>query len=916
MRHHKIVFVLWSLHLIEHRCVIGQKYFTAGFQSSSSAFSKPDDNVWLEFRGNIHPSKELTVCHWTKIKFFNNGIDACLWSYCTIENQSNPMECLQLCYWGIEDNANRNLEVKISIPSRKGGLKHWAIAPLKRYVHRTWHHLCWILSIITGSSKFYHNGDEIVSQKGSIADIDLAIKGSPKMYQSSLLFGQEPDSIRDGFDSYQAFIGDLSEFNVWNYTLSGSKIASLAACKSFEKGNIVSWELNNFINTNVEITKFSDSTTLCNRAPRFVIFPERLQYPEAKEICKVHGGSLAVPHSEEENNILIDIVYKHKPFCIENTGPAAGKLVWIGAEQVDGNWHEVSRDSHHWSNNSGPSPSNYTKFLPSDSHDSNQKHSNSDCAYLRRDGYWEDGMDNYCGFLLSLCTICIFYGHPVLTVKGNCRESLVDWNYYPIIDSKYQIKLYEGYRMKSKICFDEDSRNWKLSMTPAYSQKNIEFELSADIFAGKHPIGRKKWLATDPYCGMDSSDHPLSISVCDFPLEFTCDSGICVDIKKRCNGKKECPDGSDEQLCSLIHIPDPYDNASAPEPKIEDGNLEIHIDTRIIKINSIDTINMMVTLTMELCLKWNDVRLSFVNPSFDQDNVISESQSQKLWTPMGNMIHENAIVGDVNYDGNEMKILRSNPEPSKTTEVMENAVYNGSSNPIELTQRMKIKYDCRFDVKKFPFDDQNCSFIMKIKQQKMISVRFVSTRNAVYDGPPIVDQFSIGKIYINTKYSEKSARFTIHIHMIRNFTNQLLNTFIPTLILWLFGYSTLFIDMSDFGDRFMGAGTSLLVIATLFSAISNDLPKTSYMKFIDIWFLWHNISILAIISFHILMNRFGTYLEKLANNEVTPSKAMVWITSTRLYRMKAINQVNNIVTMAFPILHVLFYAMYFHSNLY
>ena len=152
--------------------------------------------------------------------------------------------------------------------------------------------------------------------------------------------------------------------------------------------------------------------------------------------------------------------------------------------------------------------------------------------------------------------------------------------------------------------------------------------------------------------------------------------------------------------------------------------------------------------------------------------------------------------------------------------------------------------------------------------------------------------------------------------MIRNFTNQLLNTFIPTLILWLFGYSTLFIDMSDFGDRFMGAGTSLLVIATLFSAISNDLPKTSYMKFIDIWFLWHNISILAIISFHILMNRLGTYLEKLASNEITPSKVMAWLTSTRLYRMKAINQVNNIVTIVFPILHVLFYAMYFHSSLY
>ena len=180
----------------------------------------------------------------------------------------------------------------------------------------------------------------------------------------------------------------------------------------------------------------------------------------------------------------------------------------------------------------------------------------------------------------------------------------------------------------------------------------------------------------------------------------------------------------------------------------------------------------------------------------------------------------------------------------------------------------------------------------------------------------MVDQFAIAEIYSSTENTNKSTRYTINIHMIRNFTNQVLNTFILTLILWLFGYSTLFIDMSDFSDRFIGAGTSLLVIATLFSSISEDLPKTAYMKLIDIWFLWHNISILAIISYHILMNKLGTYLEQLASNEIAPSKVMVWITSTRLYRMKAINQVNNIVTMAFPILHVLFYAMYFHSSLY
>ena len=77
----------------------------------------------------------------------------------------------------------------------------------------------------------------------------------------------------------------------------------------------------------------------------------------------------------------------------------------------------------------------------------------------------------------------------------------------------------------------------------------------------------------------------------------------------------------------------------------------------------------------------------------------------------------------------------------------------------------------------------------------------------------------------------------------------------------------------------------------------------------DIWFLWHNISILTIISFHIFIKTLETYLEKLASNEIAPSKVLQLVTLTRLYQMRDINQVNDIVVMVFPILHVLFYAM-------
>ena len=99
--------------------------------------------------------------------------------------------------------------------------------------------------------------------------------------------------------------------------------------------------------------------------------------------------------------------------------------------------------------------------------------------------------------------------------------------------------------------------------------------------------------------------------------------------------------------------------------------------------------------------------------------------------------------------------------------------------------------------------------------------------------------------YINNQNC--SSRLQIVIPVARIPTNQLLSTFFPTGILWLFGYSTLFIDTSDTSDRFMGAGTALLVIATLLNSINGDLPKTSYLKLIDLWFLWHITNVFGMI---------------------------------------------------------------------
>ena len=284
---------------------------------------------------------------------------------------------------------------------------------------------------------------------------------------------------------------------------------------------------------------------------------------------------------------------------------------------------------------------------------------------------------------------------------------------------------------------------------------------------------------------------------------------------------------------------------------------------------------MIVTITMEIRLAWKDQRLIFSNPELNKSNVIPTKTSQNLWSPLQDLKHENAIIGEIIHeDSNTLELLSNTPEDLDPQEPVENRLFLGSTNSLIMTQRMKVKYNCIFNVKKFPFDGENCRLIMKITQRKENTITFMDNTNITYKGLVNVGQFSVGNMWTEINNTKEFSKYVIIIPMNRISTNQLLTAFIPTFILWLYGYSTLFIDPNCHIDRFMGAGTALLVVATLLNAINSDLPKTPYMKYIDLWFIWHVVSIFLMISYHIILGRLQKYFEiPNEQDDVVPFKA-------------------------------------------
>ena len=169
------------------------------------------------------------------------------------------MKCLRVCLKEVRQSANRDLSIVAQVPSEENGRD--TSARIFSYIHRTWGHLCWEFSAIDGKSKFYYNGILLKEEVLSLNGISYAIQDVDSVEDAAFIFGQEPDSIRGNFDRTEAFLGELSELNIWNYTLKDAEIQNLASCNIAAKGNVISWSNEQLLLNNVQTVDFVSLST-------------------------------------------------------------------------------------------------------------------------------------------------------------------------------------------------------------------------------------------------------------------------------------------------------------------------------------------------------------------------------------------------------------------------------------------------------------------------------------------------------------------------------------------------------------------------------------------------------------------------------------------------------------------------------
>ena len=111
----------------------------------------------------------------------------------------------------------------------------------------------------------------------------------------------------------------------------------------------------------------------------------------------------------------------------------------------------------------------------------------------------------------------------------------------------------------------------------------------------------------------------------------------------------------------------------------------------------------------------------------------------------------------------------------------------------------------------------------------------LSVGGVSYEGPTSLVQF----VVTSTKMVLKDPKYlVVEITLKRMFKYHLAATFVPTTLLMIVTEITLFVDEKHFEATIMVHLTTMLVMYTLYQGVSASMPKTAYLKFIDIWLLY------------------------------------------------------------------------------
>nr|XP_053647206.1 uncharacterized protein LOC128698820 [Cherax quadricarinatus] len=749
---------------------------------------------------------ELTIC--SRVFFTGLTTQQVVLSYATADTVDNAI----MMY--IEDGAhvfqynNKPQPVieRVSLPT----------------VLRKWRHYCHVFSGDTYS--VYVDGVALANGPIQVDDRILQLNGT-------FVVGQEQDKISGGYSRFQILKGYTTQINIWNYGVSSRDIEDIANCRRNILGNVVSSDRENFELMNVQVNMVS-LWKFCGDDEKFVIFPEARTFAESVKFCNLVGSNMYAPSNKKENSDLNQTLWE------ENMCEQVDLWVGVTDEEEEGVWRAVSDGRI------------VTDIYFTHGQPDNSRAENCIIMYARQ-ASWND----FPCLTLKACVSCEEKLHVPLILRGACMEWRTQTMFEVIGYNSHRTFFHGFYGL---MIYRTSDQQWILFDTLTNKTQAVLSIASSNLY----PLGRHEWLLVNPMCDRPvGSKVELSLSVCK-DGQYMCVNGECIDLASRCDAKNDCSDESDEDNCSILQIPDGYRSFKPPK-NLDDATqpLQPFLTLLFLRFLLIDDVQETINLEFIIDVSWTDLRLKYQNLRSDMlANQLSEQEVKDIWRPQ--LQFPNIRDGD-------LKLLKENVYVNKVNDslpvdfnaVKMDEIYGGAAAEIVQRQHYSGSFVCDFSVFYYPFDVQRCNVLVQLTSVSRELVAFTKQKSAAECRKDMnLPRYLVSDLYTQISNNQtREALIEVGYLLTRRFTLIVLSIYLPSVMLMVIGYTTLYVKVQMLDVRLVVSLTTLLVLYTFFNQTSTSLPQTAYVKMIDVWFFFCTSLLFVIIVIHVFVEKLASH---------------------------------------------------------
>nr|XP_697785.3 neuronal pentraxin-1-like [Danio rerio] len=203
------------LNQLQHRLTEGPRKKTKSTEAFQIGFPMRTNYMYGRVKRTLlHEIFSFTLCLWMKAGIgpglgtpFSYSVPGQANELVLIEWGNNPMELL------VDDKA---VTLPLSLSDGK------------------WHHVCVTWSTRDGLWEAYQDG----VKRGSGENLS---PWHPIKPGGVFILGQEQDTLGGRFDATQAFVGEISDVQMWSQVLTPHDVYSLASCGGHMTGDIIAW---------------------------------------------------------------------------------------------------------------------------------------------------------------------------------------------------------------------------------------------------------------------------------------------------------------------------------------------------------------------------------------------------------------------------------------------------------------------------------------------------------------------------------------------------------------------------------------------------------------------------------------------------------------------------------------------------